>query len=133
MAVAINNIPMIYPLARRLLRRTGLYPFSVSDGSSPADALSADEARDSRRRSHRYPHPLSLPTETKGESDEQVMLRPSSEGIMVTRETTVQSVDAEANAQALGYQVSTRGAGDGPRDANGGGLGYLSLSSMMKQ
>ncbi|KAL2007602.1 hypothetical protein VTN00DRAFT_9040 [Thermoascus crustaceus] len=114
-AVAINNIPMIYPLARRLLRQTGLYPFNPSYGSQEYP-LSAEELRDMRKRSQKYPHPLSLPTETKWESEEQVILRPSGEeskeGIMVTHETTVQRMNKEENTEELGYQVSTRSAGN---------------------
>lgn len=106
-AVAINNIPMIYPLVRRLLRQTGLHPFTPSYGSQEYP-LSAEELRDPRKRGQRYPHPAA---ETRWESEEQAILQASGEeckeGIMVTHETTVQRVNKEENTEELGYQVSS--------------------------
>ncbi|KAJ5263214.1 hypothetical protein N7478_010819 [Penicillium angulare] len=75
-AVFIGNIPMIYPLIRRLARRAGLYLTTKTGSQSyPAYQLSdGDNSGYVKRKKFR--HPLSLPvtTEWNTVSDEQMIL-----------------------------------------------------------
>ncbi|KAJ5638171.1 hypothetical protein N7490_008050 [Penicillium lividum] len=73
-AVVIGNVPMIYPLVRRLARRAGLY-LTTKTGESQNYELSADSAGYVKRKKFR--HPLSLPGDTtlwNTVSDEQMIL-----------------------------------------------------------
>ncbi|CAG8007398.1 unnamed protein product [Penicillium olsonii] len=116
-AVVIGNVPMIYPMFRRVARRAGLYITSRSGSESyPAYPLS-DENVDGEygRRRRKFHHPLSLP-EThwiNTVSDEQMILPTSrqapptctagdrdwdtnsqgSQGIKVVHETIVHSAE----------------------------------------
>ncbi|CAG8389407.1 unnamed protein product [Penicillium salamii] len=116
-AVVIGNVPMIYPMFRRVARRAGLYITSRSGSESyPVYPLS-DENTDGGygRRRRRFHHPLSLP-EThwiNTVSDEQMILPTSrqapptctagerdwdansqgSQGIKVVHETIVHSAE----------------------------------------
>ncbi|CAG8364667.1 unnamed protein product [Penicillium salamii] len=116
-AVVIGNVPMIYPMFRRVARRAGLYITSRSGSESyPAYPLS-DENTDGGygRRRRKFHHPLSLP-EThwiNTVSDEQMILPTSrqapptctagerdwdansqgSQGIKVVHETIVHSAE----------------------------------------
>ncbi|CAG8918450.1 unnamed protein product [Penicillium salamii] len=116
-AVVIGNVPMIYPMFRRVARRAGLYITSRSGSESyPVYPLS-DENTDGGygRRRRKFHHPLSLP-EThwiNTVSDEQMILPTSrqapptctagerdwdansqgSQGIKVVHETIVHSAE----------------------------------------
>ncbi|KAJ5110248.1 hypothetical protein N7532_002893 [Penicillium argentinense] len=79
-AVVIGNMPMIYPLFRRIARRTGLYLTTRSNGSQsyPAYPLSEGENTTGSKYAKRkkFRHPLSLPADTQWNtiSDEQMIL-----------------------------------------------------------
>ncbi|CEJ59801.1 hypothetical protein PMG11_08405 [Penicillium brasilianum] len=76
-AVVIGNVPMIYPLFRRIARRAGLYITSRGTGSEsyPAYQLSDGEASGYPKR-RKFRHPLSIPGDTQWNaiSDEQMIL-----------------------------------------------------------
>ncbi|KAJ5325928.1 hypothetical protein MYU51_000995 [Penicillium brevicompactum] len=116
-AVVIGNVPMIYPLFRRVARRAGLYITSRSGSESyPAYPLSGENADgEYGRRRRKFHHPLSIP-ETQWNttmSDEQMILPTSrqepptctagerdwdansqgSQGIKVVHETIVHSAE----------------------------------------
>ncbi|OQE17960.1 hypothetical protein PENSTE_c019G01649 [Penicillium steckii] len=76
-AVIIGNIPMIYPLIRRVARRAGLYLTTKSDSQSyPAYPLSEGENISGYSKRKKFRHPLSLPADTQWNttSDEQMIL-----------------------------------------------------------
>ncbi|OOF93416.1 hypothetical protein ASPCADRAFT_150848 [Aspergillus carbonarius ITEM 5010] len=80
-AVIIGNIPMIYPLCRRLARRAGWYistkgistqSYPLSEGTGD---MHASENSNSKNRRKKFRHPLSLPDTQWGTvSDEVGML-----------------------------------------------------------
>ncbi|KAJ5734948.1 uncharacterized protein N7483_000073 [Penicillium malachiteum] len=75
-AVVIGNVPMIYPLLRRLARRAGLYLTTKSGSQSyPAYQLSEGDASGYVKRK-KFRHPLSIPATTQWNtvSDEQMIL-----------------------------------------------------------
>lgn len=75
-AVVIGNVPMIYPLFRRLARRAGLYITTKSGTQSyPAYQLSDGDGSGYPKRK-KFLHPLSLPADTQRNtvSDEQMIL-----------------------------------------------------------
>ncbi|KAJ5724241.1 hypothetical protein N7488_002276 [Penicillium malachiteum] len=75
-AVVIGNVPMIYPLLRRLARRAGLYLTTKSGSQSyPAYQLSEGDASGYVKRK-KFRHPLSIPVTTQWNtvSDEQMIL-----------------------------------------------------------
>ncbi|PYI02961.1 hypothetical protein BO78DRAFT_375936 [Aspergillus sclerotiicarbonarius CBS 121057] len=79
-AVIIGNIPMIYPLCRRLARRAGLYISTKGGASSQSYPLSEGtgdlhSSENSKNRRRKFRHPLSLPDTQWGTvSDEVGML-----------------------------------------------------------
>ncbi|KAJ5887408.1 hypothetical protein N7495_007449 [Penicillium taxi] len=82
-AVLIGNIPMIYPLFRRLVRRTGLY-LTTKTGQTypaypayPAYPLSEGENSGYARRK-KFLHPLSLPADTQWNTIDEQMILPTS-------------------------------------------------------
>ncbi|KAJ5203636.1 uncharacterized protein N7498_004515 [Penicillium cinerascens] len=75
-AVVIGNVPMIYPLFRRLARRAGLYMTTKSGSQSyPAYPLSDGDGSGYPKRK-KFLHPLSLPADSQWNtvSDEQMIL-----------------------------------------------------------
>ncbi|RAL11864.1 uncharacterized protein BO97DRAFT_478264 [Aspergillus homomorphus CBS 101889] len=91
-AVVIGNLPMIYPVCRRMARRAGGYWSSPSQpkgsaASGPGGALAypLSEPHSAHSRRKRFRHPLSLPdsqwTQFGTVSDEQVMLAPLEEEV----------------------------------------------------
>ncbi|KAJ5973187.1 hypothetical protein N7481_010397 [Penicillium waksmanii] len=76
-AVIIGNMPMIYPLVRRVARRAGLFITTRSGSQSyPAYPLSEGENTTGYSKRKRFRHPLSLPADTQWNttSDEQMIL-----------------------------------------------------------
>ncbi|EPS28373.1 hypothetical protein POX_f07459 [Penicillium oxalicum] len=76
-AVVIGNVPMIYPLFRRVARRAGLYLSSRGGGSESYPAYQLSEAgENSYAKRKKFRHPLSIPGDTHWNtiSDEQMML-----------------------------------------------------------
>ncbi|KAJ6151338.1 hypothetical protein N7470_007932 [Penicillium chermesinum] len=123
-AVVIGNVPMIYPLIRRMARRAGLY-LSTKGGSQsdPAYQLSdGDTGPSSYPKRKKFRHPLSLPADSQWNtvSDEQMILPDSRQqpatctggdndwethshashngGIKVVHETIVHSAEKESRA-----------------------------------
>ncbi|KAF3399966.1 hypothetical protein F1880_007996 [Penicillium rolfsii] len=76
-AVVIGNVPMIYPLFRRVARRAGLYITSRGGGSESYQAyqLSGGDTSGYAKRK-KFRHPLSIPGDTQWNtvSDEQMIL-----------------------------------------------------------
>lgn len=118
-AVVIGNIPMIYPLVRRLARRAGgLLTTKSGSQSYPAYPLSDGDGSGYAKRK-KFRHPLSLPADSQWNtvSDEQMILPTSRQqaptctagegnwetdshtsqggGIKVVRETIVHSAEKE--------------------------------------
>ncbi|CAI7630261.1 unnamed protein product [Penicillium pancosmium] len=76
-AVVIGNMPMIYPLVRRVARRAGLFITTRSGSQSyPAYPLSEGENTTGYSKRKKFRHPLSLPADTQWNttSDEQMIL-----------------------------------------------------------
>ncbi|KAJ5742812.1 uncharacterized protein N7511_011213 [Penicillium nucicola] len=77
-AVIIGNVPMIYPLFRRVARRAGFYITSRNGSQSyPAYPLSdGDTGGGAYTKRKKFRHPLSIPAETQCNtiSDEQMIL-----------------------------------------------------------
>lgn len=76
-AVLIGNLPMIYPLFRRLARRTGLYLTTKTGQTYPTYPLSDGENSGYARRK-KFLHPLSLPAETQWNTIDEQMILPAS-------------------------------------------------------
>ncbi|KAJ5560456.1 hypothetical protein N7513_002855 [Penicillium frequentans] len=74
-AVVIGNVPMIYPLVRRLARRAGLY-LTTRTGASESYQLSEGDTGGGYVKRKKFKHPLSLPADTQWNtvSDEQMIL-----------------------------------------------------------
>ncbi|KAJ9245247.1 hypothetical protein DTO169E5_1114 [Paecilomyces variotii] len=120
-AVIIGNVPMIYPLFRRILRQIGVLPsesqYAISDQPNTPGNSSGYKRRI-------YQHPLSVP-ETRWENDEQYILeeqnpdsrnagshsleqrRSRLDGIKVTLETSVQSAADREDDRSLGHKTAT--------------------------
>ncbi|KAJ9314340.1 hypothetical protein DTO271D3_5317 [Paecilomyces variotii] len=120
-AVIIGNVPMIYPLFRRILRRIGILPsesqYAISDQPNTPGNSSGYKRRI-------YQHPLSVP-ETRWENDEQYILEAQNsdsrhagshsleqrrnrlDGIKVTLETSVQSAADHEDDVSLGHKTAT--------------------------
>ncbi|KAJ6113234.1 hypothetical protein N7523_006551 [Penicillium sp. IBT 18751x] len=120
-AVVIGNVPMIYPLLRRVLRRVGPYITKKSDSQSQSYPLSDGDGSGYPKRK-KFLHPLSLPADTHWNtvSDEQMILPTSREqastctsgegawetnshtsqggGIKVIHETIVQSAEKDQSS-----------------------------------
>ncbi|KAJ5764652.1 hypothetical protein N7533_003333 [Penicillium manginii] len=76
-AVVIGNMPMIYPLIRRVARRAGLFITTRSGSQSyPAYPLSEGENTTGYSKRKKFRHPLSLPADSQWNttSDEQMIL-----------------------------------------------------------
>ncbi|KAJ5787858.1 hypothetical protein N7457_002848 [Penicillium paradoxum] len=102
-AVVIGNIPMIYPLVRRVTRRAGLYISTKSSTENYAGyQLSEGDTGgggDSRRKKFR--HPLSIPGDTQWNtiSDEQMILPTSRQ-----QPATCTAGDADWDTHSQGSQ-----------------------------
>lgn len=120
-AVIIFNVPMIYPLFRRILRRIGILPSESQDAISDQPNTPGNSSGYKRRI---YQHPLSVP-ETRWGNDEQYILeaqtpdtgnagshsleqrRSRLDGIKVTLETSVQSAADREDDRSLGHKTAT--------------------------
>ncbi|PWY90574.1 hypothetical protein BO94DRAFT_593458 [Aspergillus sclerotioniger CBS 115572] len=75
-AVIIGNIPMIYPLCRRLARRAGLYISTKGGASTQSYPLSEGtgdlHSTENSKRRKKFRHPLSLPDTQWGTGSDEV-------------------------------------------------------------
>ncbi|OKL55473.1 hypothetical protein UA08_09199 [Talaromyces atroroseus] len=99
-AVVIGNVPMIYPLLRRLVRRQGLFSISNGDSYELSEGFTASS---SSKRKKKFRHPLSLPTEIQWNtaSDEQMIL-PSSHQPLPTYKGDVGDWDTSSHPSNSG-------------------------------
>lgn len=106
-AVVIGNVPMIYPVIRRVARRANSYISSLGGGTSDnlsypmtGDRYNTDKSNQSRRKKFR--HPLSLPGESQWintmNNDEQMIL-PTSRQHPPTCESNMHDQDWDAASQ----------------------------------
>ncbi|KAJ6095219.1 hypothetical protein N7486_005965 [Penicillium sp. IBT 16267x] len=78
-AVVIGNAPMIYPLARRVARRAGLYLTSRTGVSESYQLSEGDNGGEGYVKRKKFKHPLSLPGDTQWNTvSDELMILPTS-------------------------------------------------------
>ncbi|KAI9673615.1 MAG: hypothetical protein M1817_002252 [Caeruleum heppii] len=119
-AVVIGNIPMIYPLFTRCMRKLGATQMFSSHGLSDQSGSSLGKPRFERKSSGkpRFLHPLSTTNATASDSNDRIIemgpVPTSKDGINITTETAVDVTAASSRQENRPYDNYSYAKPTGP-------------------